>query len=70
MKPSILADFDCVDHNQSTTTPVGDRQSRVGITENATIVANALDLCLLNDNEWDLYCSRRNDESTLLFTTQ
>jgi G3E family GTPase len=69
---SILEDFDCVDHDESTTTTVGDRRQEIvfigpglAFPKTQQLITNALDLCLLDDDEWDLYCSGRSDESTL-----
>jgi G3E family GTPase len=72
-KESILADFDCSDHDElASSTTVGDRRQEIvfigpGLASPKTqqIIKDALNLCLLDDDEWYTYCSERTDESAL-----
>lgn len=70
---AILQDYDDVAHDESTSyETVGDRRQEIvfigtGISapETQQSIRNALDLCLLSDEEWKLYCSNRSDEAAL-----
>lgn len=72
-KESILSDFDCSDHDElKFSTTVGDRRQEIvfigpglGSPKTQQTIIDALDFCLLDDDEWDTYCSQRTDESAL-----
>lgn len=70
----ILQDFDSFDHDESNSSfnSVGDRRQEIvfigpalGEKRNQEILSSALDLCLLNDKEWNKYISNRSDENVL-----
>ena len=76
MTASILADFDAADHDEAATSPtaatVGDRRQEVvfigpGLAsrERQAVMKAALDACLLDDEELDVYRARRHDEASL-----
>jgi G3E family GTPase len=73
---AILQDFDNVKHDEhssdSTFDTVGDRRQElvfIGLTlgtpSNQKELQNALNQCLLNDDEWSTYVQQRNDENAL-----
>ena len=70
---AILQDYDDVAHDESTSSEtVGDRRQEIvfigtglAAPETQQSIKNALDLCLLSDGEWKLYCSNRSDEAAL-----
>ena len=75
-KESVLADFDSVDHDETADSPssstVGDRRQEIvfigpglGSLDSQTAIKTALDSCLLNDEEWDNFRSKRDDEASL-----
>ena len=75
-KESVLADFDSVDHDETAASPssstVGDRRQEIvfigpglGSLDSQTAIKTALDSCLLNDEEWDNFRSKRDDEASL-----
>jgi G3E family GTPase len=70
----ILQDFDSNDHDESDSSfkTVGDRRQEIvfigptlGEKGNQEIISNALDLCLLNDLEWNQYITNRSEENVL-----
>ena len=71
---NILTDFDSVDHEETVDcATVGDRRQEIvfigpglALQKKQQAITNALDLCLLNDDEWDLYRSKRKDEGALI----
>jgi len=76
VKDSILADYDSLDHDETaaspTTSSVGDRRQEVvfigpgiGSLDSRTVIESVLDSCLLNDEEWDIFRSKRDDEASL-----
>ena len=75
-KESILADFDCIDHDESaaslSSSTVGDRRQEIvfigpgiGSNDSQDVIKGKLDSCLLNDEEWDLFRKNRSDEASL-----
>ena len=75
---SILSDFDSVDHNEmtlsSTDSTVGDRRQEIvfigtsiGSPDSQATLKRSLDACLLNDDEWDIFRSKREDEASLTY---
>jgi len=75
---SILADFDNPDHDDTaaspTTSTVGDRRQEVvfigpgvGSPDSQAVLKSALDSCLLNDDEWDIFRSKRDNEASLTY---
>jgi hypothetical protein len=70
---AIISDFDDVSHAEFTTsTTVGDRRQEIvfigpGLASPLMqqSIKTALDSCLLDSEEWDLFCSQRSDESAL-----
>eukprot|EP00977_Amphora_coffeiformis_P003429 scaffold638_cov168-Amphora_coffeaeformis.AAC.11 len=70
---SILADFDDEAHDESTSRgSVGDRRQEVvligtglGSNKNQAWVQKCLDQCLLQEDEWQEYCSKRSNEKAL-----
>ena len=76
-KDSILSDFDSVDHDEATvsttSSTVGDRRQEVvfigpglGTAGAQATIKSELDRCLLNDEEWDVFRSKRDDEASLV----
>ena len=76
MKESILADFDAPEHDDAAASPatltVGDRRQEVvfigpGLAsrEAQAVLRAAVDACLLNDEEWEVYRAARHDEASL-----
>jgi G3E family GTPase len=72
--PSILQDFDSAEHEESDSSfrTVGDRRQEIVFigphirnTGNQKLVADVLDQCLLQDDEWASYCENRNDGQAL-----
>lgn len=74
-REDILTDFDSIDHdedNDDSSSSVGDRRQEIvfigpGMSTTASRdgVREALDACLLNDEEWDAYRANRRDEGAL-----
>ncbi|KAL9182827.1 hypothetical protein ACHAXT_004106 [Thalassiosira profunda] len=75
-RDSIMADFDSNDHDESaassSSSTVGDRRQEivfigpgVGSEDSQSAIKSALDLCLLDDEEWANYRSKRDDEASL-----
>lgn len=75
-KESILADFDVLEHDDAAASPatstVGDRRQEVvfigpGLASSGAqaVIQAALNACLLNDEEWDVYRAERHDEASL-----
>lgn len=76
-RDSILADFDVADHDDKTidtdsAVSVGDRRQEIvfigpglGSSTSQTKVESVLDSCLLNDEEWDDFCSKWSNEADL-----
>ena len=72
-KKAIISDFDDPDHDELlASTSVGDRRQEIvfigpglAIPEIQQAIIKILDSCLLDDKEWDLYRSKRTDESAL-----
>jgi G3E family GTPase len=71
---AILEDFDDATHNENDLliTTVGDRRQEVVFIgsdldrdSNQRVIIQALNQCLLNDDEWNVYCARRTDEPSL-----
>jgi len=73
---SILGDFDSPDHDESISSPststVGDRRQEVvfigpglGSVDAQSTIKSTLDSCLLNNEEWDIFRSKRDDEASL-----
>jgi hypothetical protein len=70
---SIIADYDVIDHDElNSSSSVGDRRQEIvfigpglAVPTVQSGVKEALDLCLLDDDEWDLYISKRSDEASL-----
>mmetsp|Transcript_7188 Transcript_7188/g.10599 ORF Transcript_7188/g.10599 Transcript_7188/m.10599 type:complete len:624 (-) Transcript_7188:39-1910(-) len=77
-RESILSDFDVDDHNDEAATTgsnvsVGDRRQEIvfigpgiGSVDSQTKVESVLDSCLLNDDEWDDFCSKWSNEAALM----
>ncbi|GKY93239.1 hypothetical protein MPSEU_000291600 [Mayamaea pseudoterrestris] len=74
---SILQDFDSAEHdeNDSSFVTVGDRRQEVvfigpnmGSSMNQCLLAETLDQCLLQDDEWALYFKKRKDTPALRAT--
>lgn len=72
-KESILADFDDIEHDESNTSEtVGDRRQEIvfigpglAAPETQQAITDAMNSCLLHDEEWKLYLSKRADEAAL-----
>ncbi|KAL3790934.1 hypothetical protein HJC23_004916 [Cyclotella cryptica] len=70
---AIISDFDDANHEESSTsTTVGDRRQEIvfigpGLASQTMqkSIKATLDSCLLDGDEWDLFCSKRTDESSL-----
>jgi G3E family GTPase len=71
---SILADFASEDAAQKdpTVSFVGDRRQEIvfigptlGASRSQKTISDALDQCLLNDDEWQAYCRLRDDDKSL-----
>jgi len=78
VKDSILADYDSLDHDETaaspTTSSVGDRRQEVvfigpgiGSLDSQIAIKSVLDSCLLNEEEWDIFRSKRDDEASLTY---
>ena len=76
MKESILADFDAPEYDDAAASPatstVGNRRQEVvfigsglASSDAQAVIQTALDACLLNDEEWDVYRAERHDEASL-----
>lgn len=76
-RDAILSDFDSVGHDESTLSSssdtVGDRRQEIvfigsglASVEMQTAIRASLDSCLLNNDEWNVFRSRREDEATLM----
>ena len=72
--PSILQDFDSADHDEKDPSfkSVGDRRQEVvfigpnlGKPDNQGKLADVLEQCLLQDEEWNKYCTMRSDGPAL-----
>jgi G3E family GTPase len=78
VRESILADFDVAEHNDETpgagsAVSVGDRRQEIvfigpglGSSDSQAKVESVLDSCLLNDEEWDDFCSKWKNEAALM----
>ena len=76
-RDSILSDFDVADHTEEnaaagSNVSVGDRRQEIvfigpglGSADSQTKVESVLDSCLLNDEEWDDFCSKWSNEAAL-----
>ncbi|KAL7517950.1 hypothetical protein ACHAWX_002821 [Stephanocyclus meneghinianus] len=70
---AIISDFDDASHEEFTnSTTVGNRRQEIvfigpGLASQLMqqSIKTALDSCLLDGEEWDLFCSQRSDESAL-----
>lgn len=78
VKDSILADYDSLEHDESASSPntstVGDRRQEIvfigpsiGSLDSQTLIKSTLDACLLTDEEWDDFRSKRDDEASLTY---
>lgn len=65
-----------MDHDEAASIPisstVGDRRQEIvfigpgiGVADSQAVLKKSLDLCLLNDAEWDTFRSSRDDEASL-----
>jgi hypothetical protein len=53
---------------------VGDRRQEIvfigagiSLPDSQAALKSSLDSCLLNDDEWNIFCSKRNNESSLAY---
>ena len=78
VRESILSDYDSPDHNEAaatqSTSTVGDRRNEIvfigpgiGSLDSQSALKDALDACLLNDEEWDVFRCKRDDEASLAY---
>lgn len=69
-RESILQDFDDHNHDEASFTSVGDRRQELvfigpGVQRNQGLIRTALDQCLLDDREWQLYRQDRDNRNML-----